>query len=318
MKIRRYLFGLAVTLCLSSTLYAGLVGISYDPNLNQNQIRRVNPLTGSTVLLNSFSFSSGGWNAETFSIDQASGRIYAQSGDQTLYTFGAYSGQILNNVVADTSLGAMDVGLSGNLVGISYNLTSMENEVRSANPATGTMTLLNSFNFSGGGYLPGTFATVPALNRFYVLSGDNTIYTFDLTTGQVLHTSPNASMESLAYWKAGELIGIAYDPQSMQNEVRILDPNTGATTLLNSFTFSSGGWIDTTFTVDQADKAFYAESGDGVLYTFNLTSGSILSTTQLDTTMQSLGVISPVPEPSELVAIGFIVAGLIRRKDWLR
>jgi len=300
---------LPVVLCLATRLWAGLVGINYDANLNQNQIRVVHPLTGSTTLLNSFAFSSGGWNSETFAVNSQSGRLYAQSGDQTIYTFDASNGQILSGAVANSAMSAMDIGISGNLIGISYDSVSMENEIRVLNPSTGNTTLLNSFTFSSGGFFPGTFAVAPSLNRFYVQSGDATVYTFDLTTGQILHTRlADTSMQALSYWKAGELIGIDYNGSTMQNEVRILDPATGTTTLLNTFTFSSGGWIDTTFTVDSSGNIFYAESGDGTLYTFDLATGAILGTRSLDTTMQALGVVAntSVPEPSSVWVIGLI------------
>jgi len=242
-------------------------------------------------------------------VNSQSGRLYAQSGDQTIYTFDASNGQILSGAVANSAMSAMDIGISGNLIGISYDSVSMENEIRVLNPSTGNTTLLNSFTFSSGGFFPGTFAVAPSLNRFYVQSGDATVYTFDLTTGQILHTRlADTSMQALSYWKAGELIGIDYNGSTMQNEVRILDPATGTTTLLNTFTFSSGGWIDTTFTVDSSGNIFYAESGDGILYTFDLATGTILRTRSLDTTMQALGVVAstPVPEPSSVWVIGLI------------
>ena len=313
----RYLRLFPVILCLTLHSYAGLVGISYDPTLSQNQIRSVDPLTGATTLLNSFSFSSNSWNPETFSANAQLGRLYAQSGDQTVYTFGAYSGQILNSVVADTGMGAMNIGLSGNLIGISYNPVSMENEVRSLNPLTGNTVLLNTVNFSGGGYSGGTLAVAPTLNRFYIQSGDDTVYTFDLTTGQILNTKvADTSMQVLTYLGPGDLIGIDYNPQTMQNEVRIVNPATGATTLLNSLVFSSGGWYGDTFTIDAASNVFYAESGDGVLYTFDLTTGAILATKQLDTTMYVLGEVpnAPVPEPSLLGVVAIILPVLWRRK----
>jgi outer membrane protein assembly factor BamB len=197
----RYLRLLPIILCLPLRLWAGLVGISYDPNLGQNQIRAVDPLTGATTLLNSFTFSSNSWNPETFSADSQLGRIYTQSGDQAVYTFNAYNGQILHTAVADTAMGAMDIGLAGNLIGISYNPVSMENEVRVLNPSTGKTTLLNTANVSSGGYFAGTLVVAPALNRFYVQSGDATLYTFDLTTGQILNSKlADTQMQELAYW----------------------------------------------------------------------------------------------------------------------
>jgi WD40 repeat protein len=316
MRLRKSFRLLSVSLCLVGKIWAGLAGINYDPNLGQNQVRLVNPVTGSTTLLNTFTFSSGGWNGETFSVNSQSALLYAQSGDQTVYTFDAKSGHILNSVVADTGMSAMDIGLGSNLIGISYDPVSMENEIRAVDPSTGHTTLLNTFAFSSGGFFPGTLASVPSLNRFYVQSGDGTVYTFDLTTGQILNARlADTTMQALSYWKAGELIGIDYNPGTMQNEVRILDPSTGTTTLLSSLAFSSGGWIDTTFAVDSLGNVFYAESGDGTLYTFDLGTGAILGSQSLDTTMQTLGVVAntPVPEPSTIWAVALLGPVIWRR-----
>jgi len=200
-------------------------------------------------------------------------------------------------------------GESGKLIGISYNPGLMQNQIRTLDPASGITRLLNTFTFSSGGWYPGTFTLDPDSDRFYVQAGDGTLYTFDLKTGQILTTQmADTLMQTLAVkklrtgekskrdgWRkpiAGEdrglLIGISYNPGLMQNQIRTLDPASGITRLLNTFTFSSGGWYPGTFTLDPDSDRFYVQAGDGTLYTFDLRTGQILTTQMADTLMQTL------------------------------
>jgi len=64
---------------------AALVGIRY--NGQQNEIRTINPDTGQSTLLQQFVFDSGSWISSTLTVDIVSKRLYAISGNNSLYRF---------------------------------------------------------------------------------------------------------------------------------------------------------------------------------------------------------------------------------------
>jgi probable HAF family extracellular repeat protein len=71
------------------------------------------------------------------------------------------------------------------------------------------------------------------------------------------------------------LLGIGYNSTTRQNYLASIDPATGATTVLNSFVFSSGGWLAPSLTA--ANGNVYALSSDSHLYDFDATTGAIIS-----------------------------------------
>ncbi len=218
----------------------------------QNQLRTVNAATGATTVRNSFVFSGGAWNPGTF-VSDASGNVYAQSFDRTVYTFNALTGQVVHDVMGDTSMGQLRLSSSGQLIGIGYDPGSMRNEVRVMNPITGATTLLNSFTFTSGAYRPFTVSIDLTGNRLYAMASDAALHAFDLTTGASLPTVPaDTTMDTLASDGAGGLIGISYNDALTQFEIRTLNALTGATAVLNTFEFDSGGYRPSSFLVDPA------------------------------------------------------------------
>jgi hypothetical protein len=166
--------------------YAGLVGISYNASTSQNEFRTVDPASGTTTLLQSFTFGSGGWRPSTFVSDPTAGVAYAVSSDNRLYTFSLATGALLANPAMDSVVQALDLASSG-LVGISYNASTGQQELRSIDGATGNSTLISAFTFSSGGW-NAVFATDTGVA--FAVSSDNTIYAFDLASGNLLAT-PN-------------------------------------------------------------------------------------------------------------------------------
>ena len=82
------------------------------------------------------------------------------------------------------------------------------------------------------------------------------------------------------------MVGITYNEATMHNEVRGIDVTSGATLLLQSFDFNTGAW-QPPIVADPSGDRFYAQSSDGMLYTFDALTGQTLSTAPLDTYMQS-------------------------------
>jgi hypothetical protein len=61
--------------------------------------------TGSSKLLNSFTFDSGAWISGSFDIDDQQNRIYVVSSANTLYEFDLITGSILNTQSLDVASG---------------------------------------------------------------------------------------------------------------------------------------------------------------------------------------------------------------------
>jgi hypothetical protein len=176
-----------------------LIGIDYNSVTSQNEIRTVNPLNGQTKLLNSFTFDSGGWVSETLVVNSAVGKFFAESSAPTLYTFDLASGQISSTVALDTLMEALALDTHGRLIGIDFNSATSQNEIRTVNPLSGQTKLLNSFTFDSGGWVSETLVVNSAVGKFFAESSAPTLYTFDLTSGQILSMAPvDTFMEALA------------------------------------------------------------------------------------------------------------------------
>ena len=296
---------ISALLATTATSFSQLVGIDYNFCTMHNEFGCVDPfLTGTTVLLNSFDFSSGFWSPGTVGSDPSVGIDYALSSDYTLYTFNASSGSILTAASLDTYMQAINSPSSGQFVGIDYNGSTLHNKLRSINPVTGTTTWLNSFDFSSGGWYPDTFRSDPSAGIVYAISADNTLYAFNASSGiigSMVNLNTLTPIVTIDRASSGQLIGIGYNSMTSQWEFRRIDPLTGATTLLNSFNFSPGVYTYTFRSDPSAGKA-YIISYDAKLYTFDVSSGLILTVTSLDSSIQAIaigpGPCAPTPTPT--------------------
>jgi hypothetical protein len=268
-----------------------LIGLDYASATGQNEIRSIDTATGQTTLLNSFTFDSGTWVEGTVVSNPSAGKLYVESGAQTLYTFDLASGEILSTAPLQMFMQALIVDRQDRLIGIDYSSNTRHNEIRLVNPNNGNAVLLNSFSFDSGTWVEGTVVSNPSAGKLYVESGAQTLYTFDLASGQILSTVPlDTSLQALAVDAYGLLIGIDYLSATGQNELRRVDPTTGKTRVLNTFAFDSGGWVDGTIVPNLPAGKLYIESSLPTLYTFGLVNGQTLSTVPLDTFMEALAL----------------------------
>jgi len=167
-----------------------LIGIDFDTVKNQYEVRTVHSTTGTTDLLNSFTFRSGGWAPGTFCLNVGANRFYAQAVDRTLYTFDLTTGRILALIPTEVNIQVLAARADGLLIGIARNLVTLDYEIRSMNPVTGATVLLNTFNFSSNGWNLSTFTLDRPNNRIFAQSApDGTVYTFDAMTGSILATA---------------------------------------------------------------------------------------------------------------------------------
>ena len=276
------------------SVLSDLFGISYNSTTEKNEARMIDPVTGSSSLLKSFVFSSG-WNPESLVVDVSANRFYAASGDNKLYTFDLSTGAILATPELDTHFQQIEIGKNGGLLGVSYNDTTEKNEARRIDPVAGSSSLLKSFVFSSGTWLPGSLVVDVSANRFYAASGDDKLYTFDLSTGEILATPKLDThyFRSIKLGKSGDLVGIAINSTTGKAEARRIDPAVGSSSVLNSFNFIIKGFF-ATLVVDVSANRFYAASGDDKLYTFDLSTGAILATPELDTHFHNIKL-GPTP-----------------------
>ena len=88
-----------------------------------------------------------------------------------------------------------------------------------------------------------------------------TLKTMILSAGAAMILRTALLAASLVASAAGQtLIGIDYVSATSQDEIRTVNPNTGETTLLNSFKFDSGYWVSGTVVANRAAGKLYVES----------------------------------------------------------
>lgn len=189
---------------ISLGLNGTLVGIK-NPSSGLFEFHSIDPATGSSTSLGGFAMP-GGYFAGTFLTDLATGpagpqgTAYLLSGDHKLYTFNVTTGALLGTPQLSATVFGIALGVNGNLIGIQSNSSSGKWELHSIDPATGSSTMLSSFN------LPSGFSTLtsdPATNTVYVLSG-NMLYSFNLSNGSPITASTlTMSLQAFAIGATG-------------------------------------------------------------------------------------------------------------------
>jgi len=154
-----------------------LVGLRFDTD--HFDLFSINPSTGASSMLtdNAFADFYGG----SFISNTTLGVGYAITDSSTLYQFDLATGQVLANPAVGGG-GALALGASGNLVGLRFD-TDHYNIV-SINPQTGISSTLIDNAFPD--FYSGTFKSNPSLGIGYVLTDEQKLLQFDLSTGQVV------------------------------------------------------------------------------------------------------------------------------------
>jgi Ca2+-binding RTX toxin-like protein len=89
----------------------------------------------------------------------------------------------------------------------------------------------------------------------------------------------SAVMTDLAFSSDGTLYGISFD------SLYVIDPNTGATTLVGSLGISGANALE----IDEAGNAFAASNANGMLYSVNLATGSAVGIGTYSDSLRSAG-----------------------------
>lgn len=141
----------------------------------------------------------------------------------------------------------------------------------------------------------------------------NDLYRFNLSTGTsqlIAHTSD--TLEALAFGPNNMLYGLG----KLDGNLYVIDPNTGATTLVGNVGVSIGS--PTGGLTFGPDGTLYATLDD-TLYTLNTSTGAATAVGMADSTsytgFSSISglafVASAVPEPASLISLGLGVAGVV-------
>ncbi len=218
------------------------ITISYNATSKQNEIHKIGLADGQVTLVKSFPFDSGYYLPETFLYDPGKNAIYVVSSSKTLYSLNLNSGELSTGPKIQISPQAMILG-KNDLVAISFNETTKQNEVHKINPADGTATLVKSFTFDTGYHKPLTFSYDSGNNSVYDVSSSNTLYSLKLDSGE-LAAAPQleVSPQGMAAVKTS-LVAIDYNSSNKQSEIQKIDLSSGKAALIKSFTFDSSSWI---------------------------------------------------------------------------
>lgn len=263
-----------------------LVGIKYNNSSQHNELFGIDAVTASTTLLNTFDFDSGAWYPSSLMSDIAAGNAYAVSSAKTLYTFNLATGAVQQSVAID--LGEISLGVSGKLIGLK-DVSNGTWEFRSVDPTTGTTTMLSTFSLPSG-YVSDSFVTDPSTGpagtagTAYLVSGDHKLYTFNVTTGALLGTPLLASgIGTIALGSNGQLVAIANTSTAGQFDFRSIDPSTGNSAVLNTFSLPNG-YIGSSFVSYPSANVAYVVSGND-LVTFDLSAGTVIASPTLATSL---------------------------------
>lgn len=296
-----------------TTAEAALLGLNYNISTSQNEIRRIDPSTGTSSVISSFSFDSGWWFPSTFAVDNQSNSAFAVSTNNTLYRIDLITGSYAKSTLSQP-IQILGIGTDSSLISISKNNSTSKNELQRINPDTGVVSVISSFAFDSEGWYPSTFAVDRQNNSAFAISGNKTLYRFDLITGDYATSSLNQSIQILGIGTDSSLISISKNNSTSKNELQKIDPKTGTVSVISSFAFDSEGWYPSTFAVDAQSHSAFAVSSSNTLYQFDLTTGNY-TTSLLDQEMQVLRVTdtiisTPVPEPNIILLFSIGIAGL--------
>ncbi|HUB68422.1 MAG TPA: hypothetical protein VL981_13130, partial [Candidatus Methylacidiphilales bacterium] len=233
--VQTIFFGLLSLSSLQAQLFA--VGVS----ANGYGTYSVNPSTGAATLLSNFANPPGGLYASSLISDPSLGVAYETAGNNSEYTFSLSTGAVLSTA----PLALPFTGSTGLVTNAGGGLLFAVGESSSGwgdysvNPSTGAATLLNTFVNPPGGFYVASLISNPLLGVAYELSGNNTEYTFSLSTGAILSTAPlalpfNGSSGFLTNAGGGLLFAVGESGGEWGDYS--VNPSTGAATLLNNFT----------------------------------------------------------------------------------
>ncbi len=243
---------------------ATLVGLNYPGT--GIQVARLDPATGDLTVLTELS-TAGKSFAQGFSAyDPLSKHIY-EFGDAGIYTIDGPTGAVLNVVGFDfNAVYNPKVNAAGQII-VVHMVPGTTGETAILDPETGALTSLAPLPYDS--FAQGEGAVDVEANRIHQFA-DNLVVTVDGATGEALADVSTVEFYNPIVNSAGQLIGI----DDHAHQIGRVDPMTGAITHLAPFSGSAGQGIRT---YDPCTDRIY-EIGNFTLYTFDGTTGALLST----------------------------------------
>lgn len=162
-------------------------------------------------------------------------------------------------------------------IAAAYNLTTSRMDLYRVNEGTQLSTHISSTGLTGWNTNSSLF-TDQSGNVAYLFAGGAEIEKISLNTGIRSTVGLNRNYSSIELGSGGSLIGITYNGTTGKNEIYRISSTTGTDSLIKSFSFASGFWATGSFRVDTQNDFAYASS-NGLLYQFNLNTGSLRSAT---------------------------------------
>lgn len=259
---------------------ASLIGIDYNYTTESNELFNIDQTTGKSSFLLSFKFDSGWY--ENFFVDTKNSIAFAVSTEKTLYKFNLKD-LSYNFISLDRQIQSMEAGPDGFLIGIDYNYINGMNELFKIDPSTGKSYFLLSFSLDSEGY--DKFFVDSENYTAYLVSTANTLYRFSLIDINYSTVSIDHPMQAIEVGSNGFLIGIDYNYTTEKNELFRIDPATGESSFLLSFSLDSG-WYDKFF-VDKKNDIAYTVSTFNTLYRLDLSKLRYMNT-NIDHPMQCI------------------------------
>lgn len=296
-------FSLISTFLLLATSFGQLVGLSYNSQTGENEFRSVDPGTGQSTVLNTFTLESG---YSGFFSNPSKNEAYILSGPNQLIRFNLTTGELIGSTEMDVQYPTTTTGGPTGLTVAVSNHPDPTFDLKSLDPLSGETTLITSFQSNGIGQI---FADA---DTAYLPIWHDEILRFDLTSGQPLpsidFTHP---FQNFDLGVNGQIAGIWWNDATQQNEFISVNPETSEVDILNAFSFT-GGFYSSFFTDPLAGLA-YALSSENDLYTFNLLTGGILNIANLDYQGGNFAVGAQAPDMQEIPepqTIGMIALSL--------
>ncbi|MBM3726791.1 MAG: PEP-CTERM sorting domain-containing protein [Acidobacteria bacterium] len=285
---------------------AGLVAIAYNNKTQMNEFRSINPATGQSTLLNSFTFAGGFWQNGTLTADNMGHAFALASG--RLYRFDAATGQILGNPLLQADLA--DIVFAGNLHGARYSPFPAFH-LNTVDPVSGAFTPLTSFTLNTG------LTSLTAAQGSLFIASQNRLLRLNASTGATESDVPlDIFPQAIIARPDGKVFAMRYNNTTQRNEIRSVNPATGATMLLTTLLLA--GWNSLAIDPDTGYLHFLAAGpGKQILYAIDGNTGQIVGTPALDTQLQEIVGLSSkpsVPEPASLLLAATGLMALLARR----
>ena len=166
---------------------------------------------------------------------------------------------LLNISIAQHPMQNWGLDDNGGLIGIGYNDSTEQNEIRRVNMSTAEVTTIASFVFNSGSWHPWMMVTDPDSGYIYANSSDLMLYRIKMDGSEIEEIG--TLTETFQAWGLddnGGLIGIGYNDSTELNEIRQVNMSTAEVTTIASFVLNTGNWHSDMMVTDPDSGYIYA------------------------------------------------------------